>query len=98
MKLSFMIASLSAVVVFTLSLITGSWYFLIYISGSLGVMSLFLALFVYLDSVLQDNKESFFSEYGVKKDRREAAKVHAAASVPNLTVALIYLFVSHFIF
>ncbi|MEW4228871.1 hypothetical protein [Priestia megaterium] len=80
------------IIVLGISYFTGNWSYVYYLSGTLGLAFVALALANLIDSLILVNKGSFSSEKETRKiGRREDAKRFISLAVPNLLAALVYI-------
>ena len=84
--------TITLIIVLGISYFTGNWSYVYYLSGTLGLAFVALALANLIDSLILGNKGSFSSEKGTRKiGRREDAKRFISLAVPNLLAALVYI-------
>ncbi|MCM3643287.1 hypothetical protein M4D68_19345 [Priestia aryabhattai] len=75
-----------------LAAFTGKWSYLYFVSGTMGAVSLVLALAYLIDSIVLGSTGTFFSAKKTRKvSRVEDAKRFGAIAVPNVLAALIYV-------
>ena len=86
------IVTVGIVLALALAAFTEKWSYLYFVSGTMGAVSLVLALAYLIDSIVLGSTGTFFS---FKKTRRvsrvEDAKRFGAIAVPNVLAALIYV-------
>ncbi|MGR9525338.1 hypothetical protein ACSS31_16825 [Priestia megaterium] len=79
-------------IVLALAAFTGKWSYLYFVSGTMGAVSLVLALAYLIDSIVLGSTGTFFSAKKTRKvSRVEEAKRFGAIAVPNVLAALIYV-------
>lgn len=79
-------------IVLALAAFTGKWSYLYFVSGTMGAVSLVLALAYLIDSIVLGSTGTFFSAKKTRKvSRVEDAKRFGAIAVPNVLAALIYV-------
>ncbi|MFS8602701.1 DUF5316 domain-containing protein [Priestia megaterium] len=84
--------TITLIIVLGISYFTGNWSYVYYLSGTLGLAFVALALANLIDSLILGNKGSFSSEKETRKiGRREDAKRFISLAVPNLLAALVYI-------
>lgn len=84
--------TITLIVVLGISYFTGNWSYVYYLSGTLGLAFVALALGCLIDSLILGNKGSFFSEKETRRvGRREDAKRFISLAVPNLLAVLVYI-------
>ncbi|WP_455931274.1 hypothetical protein [Priestia aryabhattai] len=84
--------TITLIIVLGISYFTGNWSYVYYLSGTLGLAFVTLALANLIDSLILGNKGSFSSEKETRKiGRREDAKRFISLAVPNLLAALVYI-------
>ncbi|AJI24638.1 hypothetical protein H8R29_20215 [Priestia megaterium] len=75
-----------------LAAFTEKWSYLYFVSGTMGAVSLVLALAYLIDSIVLGSTGTFFSSKKTRKvSRVEDAKRFGAIAVPNILAALIYV-------
>ncbi|KRE06077.1 hypothetical protein ASE46_26760 [Bacillus sp. Root239] len=84
--------TITLIIVLGISYFTGNWSYVYYLSRTLGLAFVALALANLIDSLILGNKGSFSSEKETRKiGRREDAKRFISLAVPNLLAALVYI-------
>ncbi|MBY0199418.1 hypothetical protein H7U05_19170 [Priestia megaterium] len=84
--------TITLIIVLGISYFTGNWSYVYYLSGTLGLAFVALALANLIDSLILGNKGSLSSEKETRKiGRREDAKRFISLAVPNLLAALVYI-------
>ncbi|MGG0461275.1 hypothetical protein [Priestia aryabhattai] len=91
-KKGFIAGIVMAGIVLALAAFTGKWSYLYFVSGTMGAVSLVLALAYLIDSIVLGSTGTFFSAKKMRKvSRVEEAKRFGAIAAPNVLAALIYI-------
>ncbi|MBY0026223.1 hypothetical protein H7K20_03910 [Priestia aryabhattai] len=91
-KKGFIAGIVMAGIVLVLAAFTGKWSYLYFVSGTMGAVSLVLALAYLIDSIVLGSTGTFFSAKKTRKvSRVEDVKRFGAIAVPNVLAALIYI-------
>ncbi|UOE58294.1 hypothetical protein HPB58_13105 [Priestia filamentosa] len=70
----------------------GDWSYIYYVCGTLGLISIVLALAYFIDSLILGNKGTLSSTKKKRKiGRIEQSKGFIVMAVPNLVAALVYI-------
>lgn len=79
-------------IVFVEAYFSGNWSHIYYICGTMGLVSIGLALAYFIDSLILGNKGTFSSKKETRKiGRIDQSKGFLIMAIPNLVAALVYI-------